>query len=128
MKNHEPFNTVLPAKVDAADLTELKRVKSKLKGPAPGLTKKNKGLLRKFEDPEVALRLFQLPDQLWSKASSVKRTIRSEAKALAAVDEEAFVPGNLQSEKTIPSIKNILVKYLSTNTDLQPKIIVSTRC
>ena len=49
------------AKVDAAVLTELKRLVGKMPMPASGLTKKNKRFLRQFDDPAALRRLFNLP-------------------------------------------------------------------
>lgn len=51
-----------------AVLEELKRLKSKLRPPPPGLTEKNKAVLREFGDPDLLRRLLALPDQLWAKA------------------------------------------------------------
>ena len=55
-------------KVPADQLAELKKTRGKLGGLRRGLTDKNKGLLRKFDDPHVLRRLIELPDKLWRKA------------------------------------------------------------
>ena len=48
-------------KVDEATADELRRLAGKLPAPAPGLTRKNKGALRQFDDPQVLHRLVSFP-------------------------------------------------------------------
>ena len=55
-------------KVPADQLAELKKARGKLGSLRHGLTEKNKGLLLKFDDPQVLRRLIELPDKLWRKA------------------------------------------------------------
>jgi integrase len=55
-------------KLPAEKIAELKRLQSKLGTLPPGLTEKNKALLRKFEDPCLLTALVQLPDTLWHRA------------------------------------------------------------
>jgi len=56
------------AKVSADQLAALKKLRSKLGGQAYGLTEKNRGLLRKLDNPQVLSRLIALPDLLWRNA------------------------------------------------------------
>jgi integrase len=52
-----------------ADTTAmLKALRSKLGKLPPGLTEKNKGVLRTFDDPRLITALVQLPDRLWRAA------------------------------------------------------------
>lgn len=53
------------AKLRDIELKELKRIASKVSGPLPGLTEKNKKLLRQFDDPATFRNLDALPDLLW---------------------------------------------------------------
>jgi integrase len=73
-------------RVDAQQLTELKRLAGKVPMPASGLTDKNKRSMRQFDDPAARYRLKKLPAQLWSE---VKRdqapNFRTLAKAQAAL-------------------------------------------
>ena len=47
-------------KVDEATADELRRLAGKLPAPAPGLTRKNKGALRQFDDPQGPASLGEL--------------------------------------------------------------------
>jgi integrase len=73
-------------KVDAQQLTELKRLAGKVPMPKGGLTPKNKRSMRQFDDPAARHRLKRLPAELWSE---VKRdqapNFRTLAKAQAAL-------------------------------------------
>ena len=73
-------------KVDAHQLTELKRLASKVPMPASGLTAKNKRSLRQFDDPAVRHRLKKLPARLWSEVKRDQEpNFRTLAKAQAAL-------------------------------------------
>jgi hypothetical protein len=54
--------------VPAEQLAELKRLRSKLGKLPRGLTKKNRALLRRLEDPRLLGRLLNLPDLMWRRA------------------------------------------------------------
>jgi hypothetical protein len=73
-------------RVDAQQLTELKRLAGKVPMPVSGMTPKNKRILRQFDDPAALHRLRNLPARLWSE---VKRdqapNFRTLAKAQAAL-------------------------------------------
>jgi integrase len=56
------------ARVSAAQLAQLKATRKKLGKQPSGLTEKNRGLLRKLEDPRLLGRLINLPDQIWRRA------------------------------------------------------------
>ena len=74
------------AKVDAQQLTELKRLTSKVPMPASGLTAKNKRSLRQFDDPAARHRLQNLPARLWTEVKrDQKPNFRTLAKAQAAL-------------------------------------------
>jgi integrase len=73
-------------KVDAATLTELKRLASKLPAPKRELTPKNKAALRQFDDPQALRRLARLPEQLWKEVKNEQKpSFRTLAKAQAAL-------------------------------------------
>jgi integrase len=55
-------------RVDQAHLDELRRLWRKLPPIPPGLTAKNRELLRHFDDPETRARLLRLPAQLMKLA------------------------------------------------------------
>jgi integrase len=65
---------------DREVILELKRLSSRISKAPPGLTEKNKTVLREFSDPEMMKRLRKLPDQLWRQA---ERRRPSSFKALA---------------------------------------------
>jgi len=61
-------------KPDAACLAELRRLAARLpRSPRGGLTKKNRGSLRQFDDPSVLQRLSDLPGRLWNEVKRDKR-------------------------------------------------------
>jgi integrase len=54
--------------------------------PQPGLTDKNKGFLRQFDDPAVLQRLHDLPERLWAEVRrQAHPNFRTLAKAQAAL-------------------------------------------
>jgi integrase len=55
-------------RVPADQLSNLKKMRSKLGSLRIGLTDKNKALLRRFDDPRLLDSLIQLPDKLWRTA------------------------------------------------------------
>ena len=63
-------------KLPTEKIAELKRLQSKLGTLPPGLTEKNRALLRKFDDPRLLAALVQLPDTLWHRARRGLATLR----------------------------------------------------
>jgi integrase len=55
-------------KTPADTVVTLKVLRRKLGTLPPGMTEKNKALLRKFDDPHLLEELIQLPDRLWRRA------------------------------------------------------------
>jgi len=72
-------------KPDARVVAELKRLLSRVPAPPAGLTPKNTALLGIFDNPEVLARLHALPSELMAEAERAPRSLRSLAKAQAAV-------------------------------------------
>jgi integrase len=72
-------------KVNAGVLAELKKLAGKMPMPQPGLTDKNKGFLRQFDDPAVLQRLHNLPERLWAEVRRQAPHFRTLAKAQAAL-------------------------------------------
>jgi integrase len=72
-------------KVEASALAELKRLAGKVPMPASGLTDKNKGSLRQFDDPAAMHRLIDLPKRLWAEVKAGRPNFRTLAKAQAAL-------------------------------------------
>jgi integrase len=66
-------------------LDELKRLWSRLPRLAPGLTEKNKTLLRAFDDPALQRNLLNLPEILMARAVEKRLSVRSLADAQAAL-------------------------------------------
>ena len=60
--------TIASEWVKADQLSDLKKIRSKLGTLRSGLTEKNKALLRKFDDPRQVAKLLDLPDKLWRTA------------------------------------------------------------
>src|SRR5262245_24849395 len=67
--------------------------------PQPGLTDKNKGFLRQFDDPAVLQRLHDLPDRLWAEVRRQPPHFRTLAKAQAALALSilCYIPLRLQN-------------------------------
>jgi integrase len=87
-------------KVDAGVFAELKRLAGKMPMPQSGLTDKNKGFLRQFDDPAVLKRLHDLPDRLWAEVRRQARpNFRTLAKAQAALAMSilCYMPLRLQN-------------------------------
>jgi integrase len=72
-------------KVDNGVFAELKKLVGKMPMPQPGLTDKNKGFLRQFDDQAVLQRLHDLPDRLWAEVRRQPPHFRTLAKAQAAL-------------------------------------------
>jgi hypothetical protein len=73
-------------KVEATGLVELKKLASKVPGPLPGLTKKNKTRLRQFDDPANLFCVVDLPDRLWAEVKRDQQPdFRTVVKAQAAI-------------------------------------------
>ncbi len=72
-------------KVDPPILAELRRLLGKLPVPLAGMTQKNKGFLRQFDDPEALWRLLNLPNRLWTEVKKGDPNFRTLAKAQAAL-------------------------------------------
>jgi integrase len=75
-------------------LTELKRLKSRLPPLRPGLTEKNKVVLREFNDPKMMHRLQEVPQLLWSRAERRPFSFRAlaEYEAALAISILTFAP------------------------------------
>jgi integrase len=71
--------------VDPPILDEIKRICTKVPAVRPGMTEKNKALLRHFEDPETLLRLYRIPHVLWQDLAGKPVSVKSLAQAQAAV-------------------------------------------
>ena len=86
-------------KIDAAVFAELKKLVGKMPMPQPGLTDKNKGFLRQFDDPAVLQRLHDLPDRLWAEVRRQPPHFRTLAKAQAALALSilCYIPLRLQN-------------------------------
>jgi integrase len=88
------------AKVDSAALAELKRLVGKLPASPMGLTRKNKGFLRQFDEPKALIRLIELPERIWAE---VKRAPRpsfltlAKAQAALAIAILTYIPVRLQN-------------------------------
>ena len=55
-------------KAPAETVAALKAIRRKIGALPPGLTEKNKELLRTFDDPSLLIDLIQLPDRVWRAA------------------------------------------------------------
>ena len=100
-------------RIDAAVLTELKRLVGKMPMPVSGLTDKNKRFLRQFDDPAALRRLFDLPKRLWAEVRrEPQANFRTLAKAQAAlaVAMLSYMPIRLQNLVTLEFGKHLFLK------------------
>jgi integrase len=76
----------------------LKALRRKLGALPPGLTEKNKALLRTLEDPRLLTALMQLPDRMWHAARRAQ-TYRSfgDLQTALAIDILTHVPMRMQN-------------------------------
>ena len=73
-------------KLNPARLKQLARLAGKVPKPLPGLTAKNKRVLRQFDDPAVLQGLYGLPNRLWAEVKrEAKPDFRTLVKAQAAL-------------------------------------------
>jgi site-specific recombinase XerD len=71
------------------EIKELQRIASKVRGPLPGLTEKNKKQLRQFDDPETPRKLDALPNLLWRdilRAKTINFRILANAQTAIALE------------------------------------------
>jgi integrase len=88
------------AKASPDVLSELKALRRRLGTLPAGLTEKNQGLLRKFDDPRLVPALVQLPDRLWRAARRGLATERRPFIALQsalAIDLLLYAPLRMQN-------------------------------
>jgi integrase len=100
-------------KVDGAVQAELKRLLSKVPAPPQGLTDKNKGFLRQFDDPSNLRRFVQLPEQLWAEVKRERSpSYRTLAKAQAALTMGilTYMPIRLQNLLTLEFERHLFVR------------------
>ena len=100
-------------KVDGAVQAELKRLLSKVPAPPQGLTDKNKGFLRQFDDPSNLRRFVQLPEQLWAEVKRERSpSYRTLAKAQAALTMGilTYMPIRLQNLLTLEFERHLFIR------------------
>ena len=100
-------------KVDEPTADELRRLAGKLPAPAPGLTRKNKGALRQFDDPQVLHRLVSLPVRVWAEVKKSPRHDRytlAKAQVALAVAILCYMPVRSQNLATLAFDVHLFLK------------------
>jgi integrase len=100
-------------KVDEATANELRRLAGKLPAPAPGLTRKNKGALRQFDDPQVLHRLVSFPVRIWAEVKKSPRHDRytlAKAQVALAVAILCYMPVRSQNLATLAFDVHLFLK------------------
>ncbi len=100
-------------KVDEATIAELRRLASKLPAPAPGLTRKNKGALRQFDDPQALHRLVSFPYRVWAEVQKSPRHDRytlAKAQVALAVGILCYMPIRSQNLATLAFDTHLFMK------------------
>jgi integrase len=100
-------------KVDEATAGELSRLAGKLPAPAPGLTRKNKGALRQFDDPQVEHRFVSFPLRLWAEVKKSPRHDRytlAKAQVALAVAILCYLPVRSQNLATLAFDVHLFLK------------------
>jgi integrase len=100
-------------KVDDGTANELRRLAGKLPTPAPGLTRKNKGALRQFDDPAALQRLLRLPKRLWTEVKNSRRYDRdtlAKAQVALAIGILQYMPIRSQNLATLTFDLHVFLK------------------
>ena len=87
-------------KAPADTLSTLKALRRKLGTLPPGMTEKNKALLRKFDDPRLLEELIKLPDRVWRRARRDLATSRRpfiDLQSALAIDLLLHVPLRMEN-------------------------------
>jgi integrase len=87
-------------KTPADTVATLKALRRKLGTLPPGMTEKNKALLRKFDDPRLLEELIELPDGLWRRARRDLATSRRpfiDLQSALAIDLLLHVPLRMEN-------------------------------
>ena len=100
-------------KVDSRRRDELAGLTGKLPAPTPGLTRKNKGALRQFDDPQVRHRLVSLPVRVWAEVKGSPRHDRYtlvKAQVALAVAILCYMPVRSQNLATLAFDVHLFLK------------------
>lgn len=87
-------------RLEPTELAELNRLAARLPKLTAGMTKKNRGALRQFDDRAMLQRLYALPDQLWAEVKRDRRCDRytlAKAQAALAIGILLYAPIRLQN-------------------------------
>jgi integrase len=86
--------------VSESELNELNRLARRLPTRVPGLTDKNRAMLRQFDDPAMLHRLYALPERLWAEVRRDQRNdylTLANAQAAIAIALLCYAPIRLQN-------------------------------
>jgi integrase len=86
--------------VSELELNELNRLARRLPTRVPGLTDKNRAMLRQFDDPTMLQRLYTLPEPLWAEVKHDQRNdylTLAKAQAAIAIALLCYAPIRLQN-------------------------------
>jgi integrase len=109
-------------KLDEGSLERLRNLLRHVKAPVPGLTTKNKALLRQFDDPAVWQRLLDLPANLWRQSRNAKTLncrVLARAQAAIAIRCLTFMPIRLQNLADLEFDRHVFLKPLGAVSTLE---------
>lgn len=106
-------------KVDDETLAALKDLARKVKAPVPGMTRKNKLLVMRFDDPDLKKRFLTAPERMWHDVQKSQRRDRwrlAEAQAALAIEILMFVPVRLKNLTALEFDQHLLLREDGTST------------
>ncbi|TIM25196.1 MAG: hypothetical protein E5Y61_25875 [Mesorhizobium sp.] len=106
-------------KVDDETLAALKDLARKVKAPVPGMTRKNKLLVMRFDDPDLKKRFLTAPDRMWLDVRNSQRRNRgrlAEAQAALGIEMLMFVPVRLKNLTALAFDQHLFLRDEGTST------------
>ncbi|MER9217147.1 site-specific integrase [Mesorhizobium sp. M0663] len=106
-------------KVDDETLAELKRLARKVPAPTFGMTRKNKLLVMRFDDPDLKKRFLTAPERMWLDVRNSQRRNRwrlAEAQAALGIEMLMFVPVRLKNLTALAFDQHLFLRDEGTST------------
>ncbi|MER9836164.1 site-specific integrase [Mesorhizobium sp. M0145] len=106
-------------KVDEETLAELKRLARKVPPPTFGMTRKNKLLVMRFDDPDLKKRFLTAPERMWLDVRNSQRRNRwrlAESQAALGIEMLMFVPVRLKNLTALAFDQHLFLRDEGTST------------
>lgn len=106
-------------RVDEDVLAELKRLAKKVPAPNFEMTRKNKLLVMRFDDPDLKKRFLTAPERMWQDVRKSERRNRwrlAEAQAALGIEILMFVPVRLKNLTALAFDQHLFLREGGTST------------